>query len=286
MWLSDEAARNLKSLGYGSWVTISDHLVTEALVRYQVRAVRPIHKGKAGILIRVEDDSRQQLVLKLAPADILLGQIEALTALAGCGVPELVACHPNSGSLLLEFISGEPWPLEQVVDLQQAVAFILAVKEHPTSKHRQSCLATLEPWLNVGQQPRPPALEKQLALAKQIIEQESGQPQQHVHGDMGIHNMIYGQNGQMWVVDPGGVYGPAAYDAGFLTAFSGTTAEGAIAVGLQIAQLAELDDEQVLRWAAVRLTASANLAYARGSLDHYQDRLLRAERILLRLGMV
>ena len=117
----------------------------------------------------------------------------------------------------------------------------------------------------------PDDLKEILRIAYELDRDRANEPQYHIHGDIGVHNLFQLASGSIAFVDPSGTFGPKAWDLGCLASWSGRPKREAVNVSIELANISGEDPKEISRWAITRTITSANLGYQRGNKIQYKE---------------
>jgi len=277
--ISDEASNHLSSNGMSAWVESLDDLVQEALTATSSTVIRPIYGGLFGSVILVQTGEMRR-VLKLFPKEkATRGQIDALLGMRGNGCPKVYAADKDRGWVLLEEIANKV-PLNQPVDLGQAYRAVSQIWSSPLENYHLSYLDLFDFWLEIHGQDSPADLLTGISKARHLIEQAPAGELTHIHADIGVHNLMRRDSGELVFVDPSGALGPATVDLGALAAWSGAPRSKSISRAIDLAGIAGIGPVEPCRWALVCTIADANMLYSGGNTEQSRECMIAAEILL------
>lgn len=268
-YLSDAAEKQLRAHGHNDWVDSFDKTVKQALKDTKAEPLRGISGGLYGSIIEVlqNDETR---ILKLMPLEIAVPQIEALEVLSGDSCPRIYETNEEAGWVLMEELLGEPAGFDRPIAIKEAYKTISSVWNHPMKQYPSSYRTLTAPWFEEPED-SPKELKDILRTAYLLDMDRANEPQFHVHGDIGVHNLFLLEDGGIAFVDPSGTFGPKTWDIGCLAAWSGRPKLEAVDTACGLAKISDTDEKEVARWAIIRTIASANLGFQRGNLTQYKE---------------
>lgn len=278
-WISTEAHRALKTQGYSDWVDNLPQLVDQVIKQAGLTAIEPLYGGKGGALIKARDSSGRLRVLKLLPPGLAAGQLAAAEALSGNSFPTVYQSDIDQGWMVIEFLEGRAPERGITVDIPAALAAIAPIWDCPLPVYQRSFQQLFTTWL-VTDHKTPAELTELASFVAPLTAAAAVEPWHHLHGDIGIHNLFLTSDGQMLFLDPAGVVGPRSWDLGCLAAWNGDHKQQTYNHAIEIAELVNADPLEVLRWAVIRIIASALLGFQRGA-DRQADECQRAAELLL-----
>lgn len=268
-WLSDGARNHLCAVGYQQWVADSDTLTTQALQRWQATPIQPIYGGKAGIIIHVQVDG-QDRILKVMPPEWAEGQIVALQAFNGHRFPQLYEFDQEQGMLLMEYLPARACPRETSLDMVDGAQLLQTFAQFPANKYVQTHHERTEEWFAMVNGKVPTTLQHWLSKTRQLVQSAPASTHGHLHGDIGVHNLMIDNDQRLWAVDPGAVLGPLAFDAGGLAVWGGPRLQAPARVTALATHIGE-SPREIARWAIFRSAVSSGFGYLRGDERQYHD---------------
>ena len=268
-WLSEPAEKLLRAHGNGDWVDSLNTTVLQALERTDSEPVQTITGGLYGAIVEVEKDG-QPMILKFLPPDRAAHQIVALEALDGDHCPTIYEINREKGWLLMEKLIGRPVDFDEPVDIEEAYRAVSTIWSHPLEKNDLMYRTMTASWFSPPED-APDDLKEILRIAYELDRDRANEPQYHIHGDIGVHNLFQLASGSIAFVDPGGTLGPKAWDLGCLASWSGRPKREAVNVSIELANISGEDPKEISRWAITRTITSANLGYQRGNKIQYKE---------------
>lgn len=251
-WIVPKSQAHIQNLGYGDWLDESDRIIEQACEQWQLQPQSILPGGMLGAVIKV-DFAGHPAVLKVMPPDLAAGQIQALQALDGTSAPRLQAADKEQGVLLLQYVQGRTMTRQDTVDLAQIAAVFSLFHNHPLATYSGTHISQVRQWMQAirNNASATPVTLQWLQRAEQLLRSAPDMPLQHIHGDVGAHNFLVNDIGQLWTLDPAGISGPLAYDVGCL-AFGVGDMYASPANVVAFAQQWQLPVREVARWALVR----------------------------------
>lgn len=266
MWEIEDVVISMNGMvNRNDWVATIPMIINAAIEEYKLETVEQMKGGKLGIVILCKKNN-QYVVLKIIHPREAAGQIAALQSLEG-PFPKIIDSNAATGTILLEYLEGEPWDMEKPIDIGAAAAIMEIVHSTPLENYYAKAPAFLDECLTPADNASSQLLDyidKARQLAKQAPEADT-----HIHGDLGAHNFFL-SNGQLIVLDPSGFSGAAEFDVGSFITRSGRSKDQTLKMIPIFTDLLNLDEREVARWTIYRMTLSGNRKLRRGFVEDYQ----------------
>ncbi len=206
-----------------SWLDQLPSQIETAVNRWGLRLGEPLTPSSCSHAVAATRPDGSAVVLKASyPCDALRDEIAALRTFDGRGVARLVDSDQESGLLLLErLVPGTT--LETVGEQEAMAAFCSVVRQlhrpvpaghrFPTTQDWAAGLTRLRKHFGGGTGPFPSAL---VSTAASLFEDLHGSASSPVllHGDLHHGNILAASRTAWLAIDPKGVRGEPAYEAG------------------------------------------------------------------------
>lgn len=208
----------------GRWLEHLPELLEQIAATWKLRLGAPFENLAYNYVVRVERADGGAAVLKVGvPNPELLSEIAALRAFEGRGMVRLLNADAELGALLLEAL--EPGtPLRELANDDEATRIACgAMRQLHVDELKTEGFPKVEDWgqgfarlrahFEGGSGPFP---QKLLERAEQLFSELSANTQEAVllHGDLHHWNILSAQRGPWLAIDPKGLIGEPAYEAG------------------------------------------------------------------------
>lgn len=256
----------VRRAGGATWLASLPVLLDELLQRWNCVPDGPAVSGKVGIVLPAKSGAHGEVVLKVSyPHPANVHEPDAYQTWAGHGAVQLWERDDERFAMLLERVGPdrpyEVLPVDEAVRVAGVLVRRLAVPA-PPELPRVSDRA--DEWADIVDRAAGRLPAQVVDAACETVRELCRQQQDTMlHGDLHLNNVLRGVREPWQVIDPRGWVGDPAYDAFTLLR---TTAVGGRDLGLIapdefepallrwlaiFAEAAELDREQVRRWAQV-----------------------------------
>jgi streptomycin 6-kinase len=208
------------------WLVRFPELVAQCQLRWSLALMPPLPNLTYNYVAPAIGADGRELVLKLGvPNRELLTEIAALRLFDGCGCVQLVAADPERGALLLERLRPGT-PLATVEDDEAATSLAVGVMrqlwrpappEHPFRSVADwaAGLGRLRARFNGTSGPLPERLVERAGSLFEGLVASQDEPVL-LHGDLHHGNILAAERQPWLAIDPKGVIGEPAYEAGSL----------------------------------------------------------------------
>jgi streptomycin 6-kinase len=255
-----------------AWLDRLPAIIADCARRWSLTVMPPFEDLSYNYVAPAMRADGTHVVLKAGvPHPELIRELEALRYFGGDGIVRLLDADADQGVLLLErLVPGTS--LQDLDDDEQLTQVAACVMSHlwkpaPT----EHSFATVTGWANGlrklracfdgGYGPFPPGLvDKAEGLFTELL--SMGSEAILIHGDMHAGNILKSEREPWLAIDPKGVVGNRLYDvATFVNSVPETRLESQVKHGLerrgnQIAEMLELDREQILGWTLAQAVLS------------------------------
>jgi fructosamine-3-kinase len=174
--------------------------------------------------------------------------------------------------MLLEYIQGQEWEMDEPVDLIKAAEIIQIINNTELDYYASQAPGFVADLLKSNVE-IPENIKSNVKKAYQLAAEATSFPNKQIHADLGVHNLYSGSDGVLYGLDPSGMSGPIEFDAGTLSVFSGKPKEKCPENIPVLSEFLCLDEREVARWAIYRLIAACNRHWTRNENEKYQDAL-------------
>ena len=250
------------------WLAHLPELIARCEARWSLRVATPFANLTFNYVAPARRADGSAVVLKLGvPNKEGRTEIEALRLYSGQGMARLLEADAGQGALLLEqLLPGTP--LTSVADDDTATALaghvmrqlrLLLPTEHPfpTVEKWAAGLGRLREHFGGGTGPLPAALVARAeGLFRELL--ESSAAAVLLHGDLHHDNILAAERAPWLALDPKGVAGEPAYEAGALMRNPRPQPTAVLARRASIlAEVLEIDRQRILAWSFAQAVLSA-----------------------------
>jgi hypothetical protein len=263
-WMSDEAYAYLTAIGKAAWADTIPDKVVAACAFFKVTPTEPLYGGLAGAVVAGVTADRQSVVLKIAMPERNAIQLPTLHAMRGPGVPEVLGTAPQYDAYLMERLPASPLPAEYPVDATALATLIRGWINIPAPQHCILAHDAIREWLDEARRGIgvPPHLTEALQWSyEQYVQLPGGDTL--LHGDLTRTNLLQ-HEGKLYAVDPRGVRGSVAMEAGLAAVWCPKSQEESVATAIALALELDCPTHEVLTWTAIRAAHSGTNKYIRG----------------------
>ncbi|MFQ5575822.1 MAG: aminoglycoside phosphotransferase family protein [Anaerolineae bacterium] len=257
------------------WLRRLPAIVARCARRWSLRVLPPFEPLSYNYVAPATGAGGAALVLKVGyPHPELLAEIAALQLFKGRGIVRLLAADPGQGALLLEHLRpGQP--LATLPDDERATAIAAGVMRRlwrpapppghpfPTVQQWAAGLKRLRHHFDGGSGPFPPRLVAAAEIHFAELAASAAEPVL-LHGDLHHHNILSAEREPWLALDPKGLVGEPAYEAGALLRnplpqLLVQPEPGRILTrrATQLAEMLGLDRERLIAWGMAQAVLSA-----------------------------
>jgi Aminoglycoside/hydroxyurea antibiotic resistance kinase len=265
-WMSPEANAYLNAIGKGEWAAAVDGNVRAACERFAVTPIEPLYGGIAGAVVGCVTEEGAGVVLKVAPPERTALQLPTMRAMRGSGVPEILGEAPEHDAFLMERLDARPLEAGRPVAATELAALIAGWIDRPAPAVCVDAQSAMREWLDEASRGAalPNALRNALAWAYETVDLLPA-GDRLLHGDLTRSNLLASAT-QLFAVDPRGVRGPIAMEAGLAAVWCPANQNESVPLAAELARELRCDLRETLSWTAARAAHSGASKHNRGEL--------------------